>query len=50
MQFPNDVTQTERLLADHDAARRELKRDLETVCMVLCTVSVMQVVGGSLVQ
>ena len=30
-QFPNDVTQTELLLAEHDAARRELKRDLETV-------------------
>ena len=30
-QFPNDVTQTELLIAEHDAARRELKRDLETV-------------------
>lgn len=30
-QFPNDVTQTELLLAEHDAARRELKRDIETV-------------------
>ena len=30
-QFPNDVTQTERLIAEHDAARHELKRDLEEV-------------------
>jgi len=30
-QFPNDVTQTELLIAEHDAARRDLKRDLETV-------------------
>ena len=30
-QFPNDVTQTEQLIAENDAARRELKRDLETV-------------------
>ena len=30
-QFPNDVTQTELLIADHDAARRELKRDLDEV-------------------
>jgi len=30
-QFPNDVTQTEMLMVEHDAARRELKRDLETV-------------------
>lgn len=30
-QFPNDVTQTEQLIAEHDAARRNLKRDLETV-------------------
>jgi len=27
-QFPNDVTQTELLLAEHDQARSELKRDL----------------------
>ena len=30
-QFPNDVTQTELLIAEHDAARRELKSDLEAV-------------------
>jgi len=30
-QFPNDVTQTERLIAEHDAAQRELKRDLDEV-------------------
>ena len=30
-QFPNDVTQTELLLVEHDEARRDLKRDLETV-------------------
>ena len=30
-QFPNDVTQTELLIAEHDAARYELQRDLETV-------------------
>jgi len=30
-QFPNDVTQTELLIAEHDAARSELKSDLEAV-------------------
>ena len=30
-QFPNDVTQTELLIAEHDRARSELKLDLESV-------------------
>ena len=30
-QFPNDVTQTELLIAEHDVAIREVKRELEAV-------------------